>query len=216
MALYEIPTGITREQIVDELPESGDESIVYRRLVDNEELREMQITDDFIWYDDEWHPFSFNAKIYGAFFERYQKSVLATIADLEARVEALEGGDKVLFEGSSIELEEKMATRGAYYNVSTNIEVTDGTVFKVTLEDMTVDGEPIENLSGEITAYQVSDWNWQGGELYSEVFGNGAYFAFGTEPKDAVATKVSLGFVNESDGFVVRTLVIGHIKVEVE
>ena len=32
MALVEIPTGILQEQIVDELPETGEENIVYRRL----------------------------------------------------------------------------------------------------------------------------------------------------------------------------------------
>ena len=51
--------------------------------------------------------------------------------------------------------------------------------------------------------------------MYDVEFGNGAYFAFGTEPKDAVATTATLGFVNENGDFDVRTLVIGHLKVEV-
>ncbi len=217
MALVEIPTGILPEELVETLPKKGEENKVYRRLVEDEVLREMQITDDFIWYDDEWHPFSFDARIYGAYFDRYQRSVMETIADLEARIEALEGKTGgVIFEGSNIELTEKGATRGEYFNVSTDIEVKNGTVFHVTLKDMTVDGEPIDDLSGDITASEVPSWDWQGGDLYSDVFGNGAYFAFGTEPKNAVAKKVTLGFVNEGDGFDIRTLVIGSIKVEVD
>lgn len=213
--MIEIPTGILLEEIVEELPETGEENKVYRRLMEDETLREMQFTEDFIWYDDEWHPFSFDAKIFGAYFERYQASVEQTIADLEERVEELEKEQRVIYEANDISLEEAGATRGAYFDVVTNIKVSDDTVFNVTLEDMTVDDEPIDDLTGEITAYSVPGWDWQGGELYSDIFGNGAYFAFGTEPKDAVATQVTLGFVNEGDGFPVRTLVIGHIKVEV-
>lgn len=216
MALYEIPTGILPEAIVETLPEVGEENKVYRRLVEDEVLREMGITDDFIWYDGEWHPFSFDAKIFGAYFQRYQESVAETIANFEQRIEELEGKGKVLFEGSNIELTEAGATIGERIAVATNIEVTNGTVFHCTLTDMTIDGEPIEDASGDITAYQVPGWDWQGGELYDVPFGNGAYFAFGTEPKDAVAERVTLGFVNEGDGFPVRTLVIGHLKVEVD
>lgn len=215
MALYEIPTGILLEEIVETLPETGEENKVYRRLVEEEWMREQQITDDFIWYDGEWHPFSFDAKIFGAFFERYQHSVQQTIANLEQRVEELEGKGKVLFEGSNIELTEAGATIGKRIAVATNIEVTNGTVFHCTLTDMTIDGQAIPDASGDITAYQVPDWDWQGGELYDVEFGNGAYFAFGTEPKDAVADTVTLGFVNEGDGFPVRNLSIGHLKVEV-
>ena len=92
MALIEIPTGILPEEIVETLPKVGEENKVYRRLVEDEALREMQITDDFIWYDGEYHEFSFDARIYGAYFERYQRSVVDTIANLETRIEALEGG----------------------------------------------------------------------------------------------------------------------------
>ncbi len=216
MALKEIPTGILPEEIVETLPEVGEENKVYRRLVEDEVLREMQITDDFIWDDGEWHPFSFDARIYGAYFERYQQSVAETIANFEQRIEELEGKGKVLFEGSNIELTEAGATIGERIAVATNIEVTNGTVFHCTLTDMTIDGEPIPDASGDITAYQVPGWDWQGGELYDVEFGNGAYFAFGTEPKDAVAERVTLGFVNENGDFDVRTLVIGHLKVEVD
>lgn len=83
MAIIDIPTGVLPEEIVDALPKTGQENKVYRRLVEDEELREMQITDDFIWYDDEWHPFSFEARICGAYFERYQNSVSETVAEME-------------------------------------------------------------------------------------------------------------------------------------
>ena len=84
MAIVDIPTGVLSEQIVETLPEVGEENKVYRRLVEDEELREMQITDDFIWYDGEWHPFSFEARICGAYFARYQESVQETVAEMEA------------------------------------------------------------------------------------------------------------------------------------
>lgn len=96
MAINQIPTGILPEEIVEALPEAGEENKVYRRLVEDEALREMQITDDFIWYDNEWHEFSFDARIFGAYFERFQKSVIDTIADLTARIEALESGKETL------------------------------------------------------------------------------------------------------------------------
>lgn len=219
--MIQIPTNTLREKIVEQLPVIGEENIVYRRLIDPKD--EYQFTEDFIWYNDEYHPFSFDVKIYGAYFERYQESVAEematlqnTIAILETRIEELEGKGGILFEGDSIELTEAGATIGLELDVTTDIVVSDGTVFKVTLTDMTIDGEPIADVSGEITAYELSSWNWQGGDLYDETFGNSAYFSFGTKPMNDVATKVTLGFVNEGDGFPVRTLVIGHIKVEVK
>lgn len=86
MAIADIPTGILPEEIVEELPQIGQENKVYRRLVDDEALREMQITDDFIWYNEEWHPFSFDVKICGAYFERYQQSVNETVAEMEQTI----------------------------------------------------------------------------------------------------------------------------------
>lgn len=216
MALFEMPTGILPEEIVETLPDVGEENKVYLKLSQNPDLAEMGVYDCFIWHNSEWLPFSFDARVYGAYFGIYQKSVMQTIADLEARVEELEGKGKVLFEGSNIELTEAGATIGKRIAVATSIEVTNGTVFHCTLTDMTIDGQPIEDASGDITAYQVPGWDWQGGELYDVPFGNSAYFAFGTEPKDAIADTATLGFVNEGDGFPVRTLVIGHLKVEVD
>lgn len=87
MALFEIPTGILPEEIVETLPEVGEENKVYRRLVEDEVLREMQITDDFIWYDGEWLPFSFDASIYGAYFKIYQESVNQTVNEMQAIID---------------------------------------------------------------------------------------------------------------------------------
>lgn len=87
MAIIDIPTGVLPEQLVEVLPQTGQENIVYRRLVEDEDLREIQITDDFIWYDGEWHPFSFDARICGAYFERYQQSVSETVAEMEQIIE---------------------------------------------------------------------------------------------------------------------------------
>ena len=86
MAIIDIPTGVLPEEIVETLPQTGQENKVYRRLVEDEELREMQITDDFIWYDDEYHQFSFDARICGAYFERYQQSVSETVAEMEQTI----------------------------------------------------------------------------------------------------------------------------------
>lgn len=86
MAIVDIPTGVLPEEIVDALPQTGQENKVYRRLVEDEELREMQITEDFIWYDGEYHPFSFDARICGAYFERYQNSVTETVAEMEQTI----------------------------------------------------------------------------------------------------------------------------------
>ena len=94
MAIIDIPTGILPEEIVNALPQVGEENKVYRRLVADETLREMQITDDFIWYDGEYHPFSFDARICGAYFARYQNSVQETVAELEQFVEDVKSGKK--------------------------------------------------------------------------------------------------------------------------
>ena len=83
MAINAIPTGVLPELVVDTLPKTGEENIVYCRLSEDEDLREMQITDDFIWYDGEYHPFSFSAQIYGAYFSKYQQEVTATITEME-------------------------------------------------------------------------------------------------------------------------------------
>lgn len=88
--LIDIPTGVLPEVIVEELPQTGEENKVYRRLVEDEDLREMQITDDFIWYDGEFHPFSFEAKVYGAYFERYQNAVEEEITALKEAVFGLQ------------------------------------------------------------------------------------------------------------------------------
>ena len=86
MALTNIPTGILPEEVVNTLPSVGAENKVYRRLVEDPMLREMEITDDFIWYDGEWHPFSFDVKIYGAYFAKYQASVEKTIETMEQTI----------------------------------------------------------------------------------------------------------------------------------
>lgn len=84
--IIEIPTGVLPEEIVDTLPETGEENKVYRRLVADKDLREMQVTDDFIWYGGEYHPFSFDAKICGAYFQRYQDSVEQTVTEMEQTI----------------------------------------------------------------------------------------------------------------------------------
>lgn len=84
--LIDIPTGVLPEVIVEELPQTGEENKVYRRLVEDEDLREMQITDDFIWYDGEWLPFNFDARINGAYFSIYQESVEQTITEMEQTI----------------------------------------------------------------------------------------------------------------------------------
>ena len=137
-----------------------------------------------------------------------------TIEDLQERVEELEG-ETVLYESGDIELEELGATIGQTIDIESDITVMSGSNVYVKLTDMTVDGEPIEDAEGLIYMYGDKDWDWQGGELYSDVFGNGAYFAFGTKPMDAVANKVTLGFVNEAGDFDTRYLHIGHIKVTI-
>ena len=214
MTIPQIPTGALPYEVVEKLPKAGEEYKIYG-VPQTVEGTDFKWNKDYRYHNGEWQEVDLGANVPGFLFADYQESVQQTIADLETRVEELEGKSKVLFEGSNIELTEAGATIGKRIEVSTDIEVTAGTVFHCMLTDMTIDGQPIEDASGEITAYQVPDWDWQGGELYDVPFGNGAYFAFGTEPKDAVATNVTLGFVNEGDGFPVRTLVIGHLKVEV-
>lgn len=199
------PTILPIEE-VSSLPSVGQENIDYRVAMEDGGYQ------DYVWNGDRFCALPFDTETVNYFFG----SILEKLNDIEERLEELEGKSRVLFEGSNIELTEMGATIGKRFNISTDIVVTNGTVFHVTLKDMTVDGEPIDDIYGDITAYQVPSWDWQGGDLYSEAFGNGAYFAFGTEPKDAVATTATLGFVNESDGFEVRTLVIGNVKVEVD
>lgn len=214
MALFEIPTGILQEQIVDALPQTGEENIVYRRLVEDEELREMQITDDFIWYDDEWHPFSFDARIYGAYFERYQQSVADYIAELEARISELEGDETILFIGNNIEIVESWNSIEKTISVATEIELSNPATVKLEMTNMTIDGEPIDDVTDTIQLGNLESWDWKGGECYADVF-LPAYFSFGTKPMNGVVNQITLGFTNEQEHFDERTLVIGHIKVEV-
>lgn len=85
MAIIDIPTGILSEEIVETLPQTGQENKVYRRLIDKDDP--YQMTEDFIWYDGEYHPFSFDAKICGAYFERYQNSVSETVAEMQSIID---------------------------------------------------------------------------------------------------------------------------------
>ena len=120
----------------------------------------------------------------------------------------------LLYEDSNVSVEEAAASIGKTIDITSDVTVSDGTTVKVLLEEMTIDGEPVEDIEGEITLYGLKDWNWQGGELYEDVF-SPAYFTFGTKPMNKVATQITLGFTNEQESFKPRTLVIGHIKVEV-
>lgn len=217
MALKTIPTWVLPEIIVDTLPSVGEEGKVYRRLVEDEALREMQITDDFIWHDGEWLEFSFDAKVYGPFFKIYMDSVSETIAELEQRVKELEGGggSEVLYIDRNIALTEGAASIEKTISVATDIVLHNGSEVKITLEGMTVDGEPISDVTETIALYDLNSWDWRGGEVYSDVFGNSAYFSFGTKPIDGAVNQITLGFTNEQEHFDPRTLVIGHIKVEV-
>lgn len=221
MALKTIPTQIIPVEIVDVLPSVGEEGKVYRRLVEDEELREMQITEDFIWHDGKWLEFSFDAKIYGTFFKIYMDSVAETVATLEQRVQELESGggsssdSEILYIGRNITLKEGAASIEKTISVATDIVLHDGSEVKITLEGMTIDGEPISDVTETIALYDLKSWDWRGGEIYSDVFGNTAYFSFGTKPLNGAVEQITLGFTNEQENFDVRTLLIGHIKVEV-
>ena len=94
MAIIDIPTGVLPQVVVETLPQTGEENKVYRRLAADEELRAIGVTDDFIWYDGEWHSFSFDARICGAYFARYQESVNETVAELEQFVQDIKDGKK--------------------------------------------------------------------------------------------------------------------------
>lgn len=209
MAIMKIPIEPLPYEEVTELPEIGEVNKVYG----------IKVTDflykDYSFYNNEWNEVNLDNTVFSFLFEQYQDSVNDTIADLTDRIEALEGNSmKLLYEDKDITLTEAMATIGKTVNISTNIEVKEGMKAKVTLENLTINGEPIRDATGDITFYGLTDWDWQGGDLYSDVFGNGAYFAFGTKPLNTVATQVTLGFVNEADGFLVRNLHVGHIRVE--
>lgn len=203
-----IPDGSVAYAVTDHLPEVGEENTIY--IIEASD--DPELISDWIYINGSWE----KAYVSKLQYNIYTNELINKVAELEERIAELEGGRKVLFSGSDITLTEKGATRGEYFNVSTDIAVSEGTKFYVTLKDMTVNGKPIDDVTGEITAYAVSTWDWQGGELYTDAFGNGAYFAFGTEPKDGIAKKVSLGFVNEAGDFDSRTLVIGNVKVEVD
>lgn len=209
-----IPTGNLPYEVVEKLPASGEENKIYG-VPQTVEGSDFKWNQDYRWHNGEWQEVDLGCQIFGFLFNDYQEAVNEVISSLEARIEELEGGSKILFEGNNIELEERGATIGQTLSIASSITVSDGTVFNVSLTDMTIDGEPIADVSGEIAAYGLADWDWQGGELYSDVFGNGAYFAFGTKPMNAVANQVTLGFVNEGESFDARTLAIGRIKVEV-
>lgn len=133
MAIIDIPTGILPEEIVETLPEVGEENKVYRRLVDDEWMREQQFTEDFIWYDGEWHPFSFDARICGAYFERYQQSVAETVAEME----------QTISEQASLiqELEEAV-----FPVVSTSFEMMITSMMAVDLELYDENGEVVPNM----------------------------------------------------------------------
>lgn len=191
---------------VNELPEEGNFDVCYRVADFDGGYTE------YVWNGTRFHALTYDMEVMNTVFNK----ALKIIADIDNRVTALEGGsENILFEADNISLEELMATIGKTITISSTLTVSDGTVCKITLTDMTVDGEPIEDVTDEIILYGLADWDWQGSDVYSDVFGDGAYFAFGTKPMNAVAQQVTLGFVNENEISHSRTLVIGHIKVEV-
>ena len=160
--IKDIPTGILPEEIVDALPEVGEENKVYRRLVEDEVLREMQVTDDFIWYDGEWHAFSFDVKIYGAYFERYQNSVNAVISDLTSRIEALEGGGIVLINRPVANMQGEMVDFEA--DVPEDVYIESGDTVKIEVDGLRYDGmTTTTSIRGTVevtdSAFRVSnDW----------------------------------------------------------
>lgn len=81
MAIIDIPTGNISEVIVDKLPSKGEEFTVYR--IPKVEFDDIQTTDDYTYYDGEWHPFDFNSTMYGTFFARYQESVQETVSEMQ-------------------------------------------------------------------------------------------------------------------------------------
>lgn len=86
MAIVDIPTGIIPELNVDTLPKVGEENKIYLVPSTDEVKQELGETDNYIWYDNEWHEFSFFAPIYGGFFSRFQQSVDETVAEMEQTI----------------------------------------------------------------------------------------------------------------------------------
>ena len=140
--------------------------------------------------------------------------LVAAVTDLETRVEEIEDKTMVLFKGKNITITEGAASIGKTIDVSTEIVLTDENKVKIILSDMTMEGDPIEDVTDTITLGHIPSWDWRGGEIYSEAF-EPAYFTFGAKPLDGPVDQVTLGLTNEQEHFDERTLVIGNIKVEV-
>lgn len=159
--IKDIPTGILPEEIVEALPETGEGNKVYRRLIDPND--EMQYTDDFIWYDGEWHEFSFENKIFGAYFERYQNSVNAVISDLTSRIEALEGGGILLIDTP---VEQMQGTEVEFLSdVPEEVYIESGDTVKIEVDGLHFDGlgEHKMSIRGTVevtdSAFRISnDW----------------------------------------------------------
>lgn len=135
MAIKRIYTGILAEEIVETLPQVGTENKVYRRLVDDEILRESQITEDFIWHNGAWHEFSYSATMFGACFDIFQQSVIDTVNDLEARVAALENKGVVIIDQSVSNMQSSTVDfiEGSPY-------IDEGDTVIVEIEGLTYDG----------------------------------------------------------------------------
>lgn len=159
MALYEMPTGVIPEEIVASLPRSGEEHKIYMVLSENPDLAEMGVYDCFIWHNTEWLPFSYDARIYGAYFGIYQQSVEQTIANLEARVEELEDNGVVLIDTP---MDSMQGVEVQFIEGSPYIEV--GDTVKIEVNGLRYDGmDTTTDIRGtvEITsgAFRISnDW----------------------------------------------------------
>ena len=91
MAIIQIPTGNLPYEVVNKLPKKGEEYKIYGVPIDTC-VDEFSIYTNYRYHNGEWQEVDLNATVFGFLFADYQRSVEETVAELEARVEALEGG----------------------------------------------------------------------------------------------------------------------------
>lgn len=83
MAIQEIPTGSLPYEVVNELPEIGEENKIYGVPIEGVE----GFNTDYRWHNGSWEQVDLGAQVFGFLFADYQESVQETITEMQTTID---------------------------------------------------------------------------------------------------------------------------------
>ena len=135
-AINPIPTGSLPYEVVEKLPSAGAENTIYGVPINAED--EISPCRNYRYHKGEWQEVDLGVSVLGFLFADYQEQVSNIIADLETRIEALEGGGIVLIDEPVAQMQGAEVQFLA--SVPEDVYIEGGDTVKAEITGLTFDG----------------------------------------------------------------------------